>query len=211
MVSTQKWCSCSDAPKDICPSVSQTWFQISLITATAVIDQSLLHTMSSFCCRTAHTWQLYKNRKSAATPIVLLQSRWVSFQVFFFSTIWGLFRASLLQPVSKEKDGESKRWKQISWGRLLSWISPSLFWKPQLLLSVDYKDQIPFFLKKKSYYHWQLQKKVTKKHDWSAPAGLQEGGKGKENHILSKTQGFGRTFDCKQASTKNGTKCKSHA
>lgn len=140
-----------------------------------------------------------------------------------FSTIWGLFRASLLQPVSKEKDGESKRWKQISWGILLSWISPylMLFWKPQLLLSVDYKDQIPFFLKKKKkklLLSLTITEKGHKKHDWSAPAGLQGGGKGKElrnyfsdNHILSKTQGFGRTFDCKQASTKNETKCKSHA
>lgn len=167
MVSTQKWCSCSDAPEAICPSVSQTWFQLSLITATAVSDQSLLHTIGSFCCRTAQIWKLYKNRKAAATPTVLFavtMGEFPSLFFFFFSTIWGSFGASLLQPVSKEKDGESKRWKQISWGRLLSWISPSLmlFWKPQLLLSVDYKDQIPFLLKKKSYYHWQLQRKVMK-------------------------------------------------
>lgn len=152
MVSTQKWCSCSDAPEDICPSVSQTWFQLSLITATAVSDQSLLHTMGSFCCRTAQIWKLYKNRKAAATPTVLFAVTMGEFpSLFFFSTVWGSSGASLLQPVSKEKDGESKRWKQISWGRLLSWISPSLmlFWKPQLLLSVDYKDQIPFLLKKK--------------------------------------------------------------
>lgn len=153
-VFTQKRYSCGDAPKDICPSVSQTWFQLSLITAPVVSDQSLLHTMCSFYCRTAQIWKLCsKNRQTAATPTVLFAVTMSQIQslFFFFCIIWGLFRAPLLQPVSKEKDGVCKRWKQLSWGRFLSWISLSLmlFWKPQLLLSVDYKDQIPFFLKKK--------------------------------------------------------------
>lgn len=38
------------------------------------------------------------------------------------------------------------------------------FLETQLLLLVDYKDQIHFFLKKNIYiyYHWQLQRKVMK-------------------------------------------------
>lgn len=71
-----------------------------------------------------------------------------------------------------------------------------LFWKPQLLLSVDYKDQIPFFLKKKKkkVIITDNYREKSWKHEWSVPAELQEGGKGKEsnsyfsdNLILSKT------------------------
>lgn len=71
-VFTQKRCSCGDAPKDISLSVSQTWFQLSLITAPVVSDQSLFHTTCSLYCRIAEIWKFYsKNRQTAATPIVL--------------------------------------------------------------------------------------------------------------------------------------------
>lgn len=74
--------------------------------------------MCSFYYRTAQIWKLCsknrqtaaiwkfcsKDRQTAATPIVLFAVMMGQIQSLFFYIIWGLFRAPLLQPVSKEME-----------------------------------------------------------------------------------------------------------
>lgn len=66
-----------------------------------------------------------------------------------------------------------------------------LFWKPLLLLSVDYKDQIPFFLKKKKkLLSLTITEKVTKNMTEVFLQGSKEEAKEKSWEIISLTTLF---------------------